>query len=221
MIAAAASGTTVRLGHLLAPAGVRYIAFVDRAPPRPKSGSAWSRPRTPHQLPEIAAASSTSRSRASTTPASCTTTTAWMPTRAVVPPTDTAVLFGGADPQAAATRSDAHGVAGVPAAAGKTGAIGPGTLLWSEAANSDWSSTAAGRRLTRSKAFGWTNAFTLDARAPVHVHYHGSVLVSLVRVAEIVLWLAVAAVWFVTRARRRSAADIAAEAETPEVPVTV
>jgi hypothetical protein len=112
-------------------------------------------------------------------------------------------------------------VAGVPAVAGKTAAIGPGTLLWSEAANSDWSATAAGRRLTRSNAFGWTNAFTLDAKAPVHVHYRGSVLVSLVRVAEMALWLAVAAVWFVTRARRRSAPDTAADAETREAPVTV
>ena len=30
MIDAASSGSTVRLGHLLAPAGVRYIAFVTR-----------------------------------------------------------------------------------------------------------------------------------------------------------------------------------------------
>jgi hypothetical protein len=110
----------------------------------------------------------------------------------------------------------------VPATAGRTGAIGPGTLLWSEAANSDWSATADGRRLTRSNAFGWTNAFGLDAKAPVHVHFHyRSVLVTLVRVAEMALWIAVAAVWFVTRAKRRPAAATSAEAEPRAAPVTV
>ena len=92
---------------------------------------------------------------------------AWIPMQAVVAPKSTGVQVDGRDPQAAAARSEADGVAGVAAKAGTTSAIGPGTLLWSQAANPRWVATVNGRRVIRRDAFGWTNAFALDSHAPV------------------------------------------------------
>jgi hypothetical protein len=75
-------------------------------------------------------------------------------------------------------------------------------LLWSEAANSGWGATVNGKKVARSDAFGWTNAFALDQHAPVHVKYSGNALVGLARFAEVLLWIGLVVVWFRTRRRR-------------------
>jgi hypothetical protein len=131
--------------------------------------------------------------------------------RALVPPGTTTAPVDGKDPMAAAIRSEPDGITGVPSSAGKTSAIGPGTLLWSEAANSHWTATADKHPLARRDAFGWTNALALDAHAAVHVHYSGSGALALARFAEIVLWLGIAVLWFTTRRRRAEARPVPAE----------
>jgi GT2 family glycosyltransferase len=209
MLGAAASGSTVRLGHLVAPAGVRYIAFVRRAAP---GSGALGRDET--TLGDALARQLDLTLSHVDDFAVVYDNDAWIPTRAVVPPGNTVVRVSGSDPQAAAIRSEAGAVVGAGAPSGTTNAIGPGTLLWSEAASSHWIATANGRRAVRSDAFGWTNAFALDAHAPVHVRYAGSVLVSLTRVAAIVIWIVVAALWFATR-RRESSEDPPPSAESP------
>ena len=114
MIDAAASGSTVRLGHLLAPAGVRYIVFVRRAAPEQRTRSAATRPRS----------ATRSRRQLDLTLSRVDDSgvvydnDAWIPMRAVVPPGNTAVQVDGRDPQAAAVRSEADGVVGVPATSG-------------------------------------------------------------------------------------------------------
>jgi GT2 family glycosyltransferase len=212
MIGAAASGSTVRLGHLLAPAGVRYIAFVRRAAP---TAGAIGRDETP-MSDALARQLDLTLSRVDDAGV-VYNNDAWIPVRAVVPPGDENVRFDGSDPQASAIRSDARGVVGTAAKSGTTTAVGPGTLLWSEAANTHWVANAAGKPRVRSNAFGWTNAFALDAHAPVHVRYAGNGVVSLARVVEIAAWIAVAGVWFATRRRRRAVEDAAepARAESP------
>ncbi len=137
MIASAASDSTVRLGHLLAPAGraLRRVRDPGRAQERPQSVATRSRSAT------RSPASSTSRSRASTTPASSTRTTRGSRCTRSCPPGDNGV----ADrrPRSAASRD--------PLRARRRDrrrlrprrrAIGPGTLLWSEAANPNWIATA-------------------------------------------------------------------------------
>jgi hypothetical protein len=74
--------------------------------------------------------------------------------------------------------------------------------LWSEAANPNWVATVNGRHLVRRDAFAWTNAFALDAHAPVHVRYAGSGAISVARFAEIAVWIGAVALWFATRRRR-------------------
>jgi hypothetical protein len=131
---------------------------------------------------------------------------AWMPMHAVVPPGSGGVHYTNPDPQEAAVRSEHDGVVGVNAPAGRAEAVGPGTLLWSESANGKWKASSNGKSVSRQDAFGWTNAFSLEGSAPVHVHYDGSALLSLSRVAAILLWLAALTLWLLT-ARRRDRND--------------
>jgi GT2 family glycosyltransferase len=216
MIDAAASGSTVRLGHLLAPAGVRYIAFVGRAAP---TAGARGRDETPMS---DALARQLDLTLSHTDDAAVVyDNDAWFPMQTVVPPGNKAVLFGGADPEASAIRSDARGLVGAGASSGTTGAVGPGNLLWSEAASSRWVATADGKRVGRTDAFGWTNTFALDAHAPVHVRYAGSGVVSAARFVEVVLWIVVGAVWFATRRRRAGPVAEAGNAEAKKAEAEV
>ncbi len=209
MIDAVSSGSTVRFGHLVAPAGVRYIVFVQRA--APTSGALG---RDEHAVGDaLARQLDLTLSRVDPS-AVVYDNDAWLPARAVVAPGDTAVHVDGADPQATAVRSEFDHVIGVNAKAGTTDPAGPGTLLWSEAADPHWSASANGQSLTRRDAFAWTNAFALDAHAPVHVRYEGDATTAAVRVIAIVLWIGLAGLWFATRRRRGTPA--AAGAETVE-----
>jgi GT2 family glycosyltransferase len=211
MIDAVSSGSTVRLGHLLAPAGVRYIAFVRRAAP---NSGLFGRDETAIS-DALARQLDLTLSRVGDAGA-VYDNDAWIPMRAVVPPGNTAVQIDGRDAPAAAVRSEADGVVGAPAISGKTTAVGPGTLLWSEAANPRWVATANGRDLVRRDAFGWTNAFALDTHAPVHVRYAGAGVLAVARFAEIAVWIGVAALWFATRRSRVEARAVEARAvETP------
>lgn len=202
MLASASSGTTERLGHLLAPAGVRYVVFLERA--APKSG--------PFGRDETAIANALGRQLDLTLSRVDESgvvydNEAWMPMHAVVPPDSTDVHYTDTNPQDAAVRTDANGVVGVNAPGGKTSAVGPGTLLWSEAANGKWKASSGGKTAVRQDAFGWTNAFALTGNAPVHVHYGGGALPSLLRVVVILLWIAGVALWFATRRRRAANGD--------------
>ena len=212
MIVAASSGSTVRLGHLLAPAGVKYIAFVSRAAPdggergRSESGIAGALGR---QLDLTLSHSDDA--------GVVYQNDAWIPAHAVVPVDNPGgVQVDGRDPVAAAIRSESDGVKGASLKGDTTGAVGPGTLLWSEAASSHWTATSGGKSLARKDAFGWTNAFVLDGNAAVRVRYSASSGVSALRILEVFAWLALAAVWFVTRRRRHPApvAEPAPEVET-------
>ncbi len=210
MISSAASDTTVRLGHLLAPAGVRYVAFVTRA--APKSGLVGRDERPIADA--LARQLDLSLSRLDDSGV-VYENDAWIPMHAVVPKGDDAVHVDGRDPRQAAIRSEPDGVIGVGSDPAK--AVGPGTLLWSEAADPNWVATSRGTSLVRRDAFGLTNAFALDASAPVRVRYAGSTLLGWARAAQIALWVVVLAVWFATR-RSRIVARSLARRPTDSVP---
>jgi hypothetical protein len=192
-IDAAAAGDTARLGHLLAPAGVRYIALVRRA--APESGPRGA-------VGEIGAALAQQLDLTLSRSADAGvlyTNEAWFPAHAVVAPGSTAVRVDERDPFAAALRSSPEGVAGVPVRGGRTDTAGPGTLLWSEAAARGWRARAGGEALERRDAFGWTNAFTVGEPARVAVGYRASALVGVLRASFLLLWIAAAVAWFATR----------------------
>jgi hypothetical protein len=212
MIDAAATGSTVRLGHLVAPAGVRYIVFVARAAPKSGATGRDERPISDALGRQL----DLTLSRVDDDGV-VYDNDAWIPARALVAPGTATARVDGKDPMAAAIRSEPDGITGVPSRAGTTSPIGPGTLLWSEAASSRWTATANKQPVARRDAFGWTNAFALDAHTPVHVRYSASSALGVARLVEIVLWLGLAVLWFTTRRRRAEARTVrAAPRTTPE-----
>jgi GT2 family glycosyltransferase len=198
-IDAATSGQTSRLGHLLAPPGIRYVAFVTRAAP---SSGARGTPQ-PRLADALARQLDLTLSRVETN-GTVYQNDAWLPVHALAAPGAPGVEVDERDPLASALRTEPADVVGVPTSGAHTGPIGPGTLLWSEAASKKWHATSDGRALTRRDAFGWTNAFTVDARAPVAVHFRGGAIGKLLRWFEVLCWAGVVAGWFVTRRRVRA-----------------
>jgi hypothetical protein len=194
-IVAAQAGDTARLGHLLAPAGVRYIAYIDRSAP----GSG------PHGVPEPRLQAALTRQLDLTLSrldgdSVVYQNDAWMPMAALVPPDSSSVPVDATNPLVGALRSEPNGVTGVDVNTDTP--AGPGTLLWSEAADAGWSASADGNDTARSEAFGWTNAFALDTNAPVDIEYDGSIGLRALRGLVIVLWIGAVVAWFATRRRR-------------------
>jgi GT2 family glycosyltransferase len=201
-IGEATTGATSRLGHLLAPAGIRYVVFITRAAP---DGGATGAPQP--GLSDVLARQ-LDLTLARIDPAGVVyQNDAWFAMHALVPPGNATVPTTATDPLAAASQTDAAAVQGVPTSGGKTAPTGPGTLLWSEAANNHWHASVSGPDPQRSDAFNWTNAFALTGNAPVHVHYDGGIA-PLLRDLEILLWIAAIIAWFATRRARVAARNV-------------
>jgi hypothetical protein len=194
-IAAANSGQTARLGHLLAPTGIRYIAFVTRAAP---TAGPRGRP-----LPGLADALvrqlDLTLSRVDNA-ATVYENDAWIAMHAHAPTSNTDPPIGDRDPSGL-ERAGSSSFTGVTTSHGKTEPVEPGTLLWSEAANGGWHARRDGNALARTDAFGWTNAFHVDAAGQVTVRYHGSVLAKLLRWLEVLAWVAAVTAFVLTRRR--------------------
>ena len=198
-IAAATSGSTARLGHLLAPAGIRYIAFIRRAAP-----DAGARGRDQGDLGDALGRQLDLTLSRVDDESVVYQNDAWLPMHAFVPTSSqSAVNAAARDPLTAPLQMDNSGAHGVATNGDNTAAVGPGTLLWSEAANSGWKAEANGATQPRTDAFGWTNQFALQGNSLVRVQYHGSIGTRLLRVLEVVLWFAVVGAWLVTRRTRR------------------
>lgn len=195
---AARDGRTARIGHLLAPAGVRYIAFIQRA--APGSGQ--------HGNDQRALSNGLARQLDLTLSrvdddSVVYENDAWLPMHTEVPESATGLRIDQPESLPAALRSESDAARGLPVTGGTTGDAGPGTLLWSEAANDNWKATADGETLIRRDAFGWTNAFAMTARAPVHVSYDGNSTNMLARLIEVALAIGIVVAWFLTRPARR------------------
>jgi GT2 family glycosyltransferase len=198
-ITLAERGDTNRLGHLVAPAGVRYIALVNRAGPDNGTHGAPN----PRLTDALGRQLDLTLSRVSTSGV-VYENDAWIPMHALVPPNARGVAVDARDPLAGALRSEPAGIRGVPVKNGTTTPVGPGTLLWSEAANGNWHASANGQSLQRRDAFGWTNAFPVNGNAKVSVHY-SSTLPWLRTLFVLVVWIGAIALWFATRGVRRKA----------------
>ena len=185
---------TVRLGHLVAPAGVRYIAYVTRAAP---DGGARGRP-DPALASALSAQLDLAVSRIEPG-AIVYENQAWIPPRANVP-ADVEVPVDSDDPLVAAQRATLAGTEPVTGAVSDSDPAGPGTLLFAEAANSGWHASVDGERAPRRDAFGWTNAFALDRRGAVDISFSGGPR-RLFIIVELLFWIAACVVWWRTRVR--------------------
>jgi len=196
----ARGGETARLGHLLAPIGVRYVAVVSRAGP----GHGADVPADATLADALTRQLDLSVSRIDDG-AIIYSNDAWIPRRAVVPANTAVAATTGSGLQRAARRDATIPPGGVVGPVGRSTPTGPGTLLWAEAANRGWHARADGRDLARTNAFDWTNAFALPTTASVAIEYRAGALPGLLIDVEIVAWLAAIAIWHQTRRKRRRA----------------
>jgi GT2 family glycosyltransferase len=189
---------TIRLGHLLGPTGVRYVAFVTRAAP---DSGAHGRP-DPALTESLAAQLDLAVSRIEPG-AVVYENQAWLPGRAMVP-RGTDVPVDSPDPLAAAQRTSVPDAKAVKGPLSGSDPAGPGMLLWAESANSGWRASVGGKRAPRSDAFGWTNGFEVSSRGPVDLSFAGGPRRLFVLV-ELLLWVAAGALWWRSRATARIA----------------
>jgi hypothetical protein len=202
-LVAARGGDTARLGHLVAPIGVRYIAVVDRWAPG-KGAVVPGDLRLADQLTRQVDLTVSRIDDGSIIYAN----DAWIPRRAVVPagtPVTPPFSSGTRGALEAAASSDAAAVAlGVRGPLSGSDPAGPGTLLWAETAASGWRASVAGHELAHARAFNWTNAYVLPRRASVSLHYHAGLLPGLRVIVAVLAWVLAIAVWRRTRPRRNA-----------------
>lgn len=191
-------GQTNRLGHLVAPMGVRYLAVPDRSGPRadetvaPPAGIATT-------LDD-----QTDLVRLGSEPGiAMYENAAWGATRATVEDNGDVPLDSN-DPLRAALRTELDGSDPVTGPLRDSSPTGPGTLLWSEAYNSDWDARAAGQGLEHVKPFGFSNGYVLPERESVSITYGGQLRRYGGIAAQVVLWVALVVVWRGARPRVRT-----------------
>ena len=119
----------------------------------------------------------------------------WAPARSVVqgPP----VPAGAFDPLRSSAATNLAGA--TPLGRGSTA---PGTALLAEAFDAGWGATSGGSTLRHSRAFGYTNGWTVASRGSVTIAHDGQTKRYLLVLLEGALWV-LAIVWW-SRGRRRS-----------------
>ena len=201
-LVAARAGDTARLGHLVAPLGVRYIAVIDRLAP----GSGSVVPGDPRLTDALTRQLDLTVSRVDQG-AVIYANDAWVPRRALVPagtPVNPPLASGARGGLESAAQSDAGAVAiGVRGPVNGSSPTGPGTLLWAETAAAGWRATVGGQELAHSRAFNWTNSYALPQRGSVSLEYHAGTLPGLRVIVAVLAWLLALAIWRRTRTRRR------------------
>ena len=194
----ASSRRTERLGHLIAPMSVRYVALPSESGP----GAAESAPSG--QL-GVTLDDQIDLARLESPPGLVLyENTAWIPSPGAVPPADTTkVPLGSKNPTAAALRADIGRVAPVRGPAGETAATGPGLVLWSEANDSDWTASSSGRDLRHVEPFGWANGFEAPARSSISILYEGQGRRYVLILVQVAVWVLAIAIVARTGADRR------------------
>ena len=189
------SGRTNRLGRLLAPMGVRYIAVPAEngpgganAPPpaglraRLADQLDLAQLRTPHGLVVYE-------------------NDAWVPERAAVPArvADT-IPTGGVDPARSALRVDLSGSA-LPLG---DAPVPSGAVVLGEAYDRHWTASSSGGDLLHQRAFGWANSFVVRENGSVSLKFDSQGGHDLLLAVQIVPWLALLGWWWFSRRRDRS-----------------
>lgn len=205
-------GETSRLGHLLAPMAIRYVAVPLEAAPAPPGAAAPPR-RAPEDL--LAALRGQIDLKLITGGPGdgiiVYENAAWAPARSVLPPD--AVAASQETGLAAARTTELAGAPPVLSERSPTRFTGPwpgGDLLLSEAYSPRWRFRVDSAQAEHRKAFGWANAYRAGA-GEGSLRYHTSPLHYAGILLQLGLW--VAAVRAVVRGARSRRAD------APEAPV--
>lgn len=186
---------TNRLGHLLAPMGVRYIAVPDR---RGADDQVLA------DLPSVrvALANQLDLTRLETrTGLVVYENQAWAPLGAVLVDDAAGLPVDSKDPKQAASRTDLTGAAPVALPGTTEVAVPAGTVLWSEAFSSGWRASASGQSVAHVRTFGWANGYVLGVPGRISLRYARQGTRDVVVVLELAAWLLVLGGLFVTRSR--------------------
>ncbi len=180
---------TNRVGHLLAPMSVRYIAVVDGRGPGERSAPA------PAGLHDTLDAQLDLRRLRTDGSYSLYENTAWMPLRANLPTPVSSLRSN--DALLAGLTLDLVGAK--PLDAGDHAV--PGAALLSAAYDSRWKASSAGHTLSHSRTFGWANGWDAGRPASVHFRFDGQFTRNVTLLIQAVLWIGVVAAWWMTRRR--------------------
>ncbi len=200
-VTAAVTGRTSRLGRIVAPMGVRYVAVPRRAGPDGTAG------RTPPALDAALQDQLDLARLGSDGGLELYENQAWYPGRTLVHGRHSTIPARPREPAQAAANTDLSGsrpLGDRPST--------PGTVLWFEAYDSGWHATAGGHGLPHQPPFGVTNQFRLDTRAAVTIAHDGQGTRYLLIGAEVLLWVLALLWWSRGRRRGRSADRDAARA---------
>jgi GT2 family glycosyltransferase len=200
----ASDGQTQRLGRLLAPLGIRFLAMPEQAVPARAAGEV-------HPLPvgaRRAVDAQLDLRRIDIDPAvHLYENAAFAPVAAQVGDEDAAEtvatagsLFG---PALGLDLRGAEPVLEDGTARRRTGTVEPGLLYVAEAFSSRWQLTVDGRVVEGEQAMGWANRFRIDQGGAAELRYRASPLRWAAVLFQVVLWVAV----LVLRASRRRAAE--------------
>jgi GT2 family glycosyltransferase len=186
---------TNRLGHLLAPMGVRYIAVPSRNGPGSETEAAPPAGVTAGLDGQIDLA------HLRTDPdVVLYENVAWAATRADVEDGDD-VPLDSRDPLRAALRTDLAGAEPLAGPVSDSDPAPPGTVLWSEASDGDWKAQSGGETLEHVEPFGLTNGYVLPERGSVSITYEGQGRRYAVLAAQAGLWVLVVVLWWFARPR--------------------
>ncbi|MCU1358479.1 MAG: hypothetical protein JWM89_3897 [Acidimicrobiales bacterium] len=195
----AQDGKTSRLGRLLGPMGVRYIVIQSRLSPSSTSVTGQRRP--PAALTDRLAQQLDLEQVPVIEGLLVYRNTAWVPSRAVLPPRDT-------DPSSYtdAIGEDLRGArTALPHEVGDSGASGlvpaAGDLLVASTADPGWQLKVDGVVTARTTAYGWANQFSVGRAGEGSLSYRTPLGRRAATAGQLVLWILVVWVW--RRARRK------------------
>jgi GT2 family glycosyltransferase len=206
-LSVAVAGDTARLGRLLAPAGVRYVAVPIRNGP----DGARGRP-VPSITGALAEQLDLARLR-SESGLVVYENQSWAPARAVVvgPEADT-VPTGVVDPLRSAARTDLVGADPT----GGDASVPAGTVLLADAFDDGWQAQGRGAVLPHAAAFGYVNSWTNTGPGVVTITHDGQAKRYALLAGEVVLWLIALGWWSRGRQRVRAERSAAARRERLE-----
>ncbi|HUF32063.1 MAG TPA: glycosyltransferase family 2 protein [Acidimicrobiales bacterium] len=205
----AADGQTQRLGRLLAPMGIRFLALPERSVPERARTS--RRPLPPGVRRTVD--SQLDLRRLDVDPAiALYENVSWAPTRAALPAEAGAVVAGANSLFGPAVATDLSGA--VPVLGESTGhlrfegEVPAGVVYLAEAASDRWRLEVGGRSAARTRALGWANAFEVAEAGDAVLRYRTSPTRWLVVALQALLWAAAAVA--LVRGRRRRATEVGA-----------
>jgi hypothetical protein len=203
----ATTARTSRIGHLLAPMSVRYIAIPRRVAP---AGPHVAQLPAARGLTDALDSQTDLRAVESDDSLVLYENTAWMPARSLL--ASTAARDAAGRGSLAAEQTDIGAAPPVlPAAAGTSSYRGPvragQRIFLSQSADPRWELRSGGRAAGRADAFGWANQFDVRGRGSGRLRYRTSPARYLALLVEVGLWVYVIRYLFMARRQVRNQAE--------------